>query len=66
MTLINFKTLFCVKKNTNNFLKTNPVFLDPLANVVIPKQQLANEMTTDFVIRRLDNEYIVVEIEKTT
>jgi hypothetical protein len=46
------------------FLASNPVFLDPLASEVIPKQRLGLEYTTDYVVRRLDNEYILVEIEK--
>lgn len=46
------------------FLKNNPVFLDPLASRVISKQQFGNEFCTDFVINRLDNEYILVELEK--
>jgi hypothetical protein len=46
------------------FLTKHPVFIDPLASEVIPKQKLGLEHITDFVIRRLDNEYIVVEIEK--
>lgn len=46
------------------FLKQHPVFLDPLAADVIPKQKLGIEMVTDFVLRRYDNKYILVEIEK--
>lgn len=46
------------------FLETNPAFLDPLANTVISKHRLGAEFVTDFVIRRLDNKYLVVEIEK--
>ena len=46
------------------FLKQHPVFLDPLAADVIPKQKLGIEMVTDFILRRYDNKYIVVEIEK--
>ena len=46
------------------FLTTHPVFIDPLASEVIPKQKLGVEHVTDFVVRRLDNEYILVEIEK--
>ena len=47
-----------------NFLFENPIFLDPLASEVIPKKKLGVEYVTDFVIRRLDNKYVVVEIEK--
>lgn len=46
------------------FLKQHPVFLDPLSADVIPKQKLGIEMVTDFVLRRYDNKYILVEIEK--
>jgi len=46
------------------FLKANPVFLDPLASIVISKQRLGIECVTDFVIRRLDSRYVLVEIEK--
>lgn len=46
------------------FLKQHPVFLDPLAADVIPKQKLGIETVTDFVLRRYDNKYILVEIEK--
>jgi hypothetical protein len=46
------------------FLKKNPVFLDPLAADVIPKQKFGLEVVTDFVIQRYDNKYILVEIEK--
>ncbi len=46
------------------FLKQHPVFLDPLAADVIPKQKLGSDMVTDFAIRRYDNKYILVEVEK--
>lgn len=46
------------------FFAKHPVFLDSLANTVIPKQSLGSELITDYVIKRLDNEYLVVEIEK--
>jgi len=46
------------------FLKQHPVFLDALAADVIPKKALGIEMVTDFVLRRHDNKYILVEIEK--
>lgn len=46
------------------FLAQHPVFLDPLASEVIPKHKLGTEFITDFVVRRYDGRYIVVEIEK--
>ncbi|MGH3965670.1 MAG: Shedu anti-phage system protein SduA domain-containing protein [Pseudonocardiaceae bacterium] len=38
--------------------------LDPLAAEVIPKHRLGDDYITDFVIRRHDRRYLVVEIEK--
>ncbi len=52
------------EESYHRFLAKHPVFLDPLASTVISKQSLGIEHVTDFVIRRLDNEYIIVEIEK--
>lgn len=46
------------------FLENHPVLLDPLASEVFSKQSLGVEFKSDFVVKRLDNEYIVVEIEK--
>ncbi|WP_155373741.1 Shedu anti-phage system protein SduA domain-containing protein [Catellatospora vulcania] len=46
------------------FLQTNPVILDPLAAEVFPTAPLGLEFRTDFVIRRHDGRYVVVEIER--
>lgn len=46
------------------FLKANPIILDPLAAEVVPKHRLGSDYITDFVIRRHDGRYLVVEIEK--
>lgn len=46
------------------FLKENPVFLDPLAIEVFPKEKLGTEFVTDYVVRTATGEYLVVEIEK--
>jgi Domain of unknown function (DUF4263) len=46
------------------FLTEHPVLIDPLASEVIPKQRLGIEYVTDFVVRRHDRRYILVEIEK--
>lgn len=46
------------------YLAEHPVLIDPLAAQVIDRQRLGLELTTDFVIRRLDNDYILIEIEK--
>jgi hypothetical protein len=46
------------------FLERHPVFVDPLAAEVISQRKLGLEFVTDFVIRRHDYRYVVVEIEK--
>lgn len=46
------------------FLADNPAFLDPLSDVVIPKQRLGVEYATDYAVRRLDGRWLLVEIEK--
>jgi len=47
-----------------SFVAANPVLIDPLASEIVPKQKLGIELVTDFVVRRLDNRYVLVEIEK--
>jgi hypothetical protein len=46
------------------FLMDNPVLIDPLASEILPKKKLGLDFVTDFVVRRLDNEYVLVEIER--
>ena len=46
------------------FLAAHPVFLDPLAAEVVPKQRLGIEHITDYAVRRHDGRWILVEIEK--
>lgn len=57
-------TAQAAEKEYQNFLTANPVFLDPLAAEIIPLAPLGLEYKTDFVIRRHDGSYLVVEIEK--
>jgi hypothetical protein len=52
------------EEDYKQFLTENPVLIDPLAAEVIPKQRLGIEYITDFVVRRHDRRYILVEIEK--
>lgn len=46
------------------FIENNPGLIDPIAMEIINKQKLGAEFITDFVVRKLDNSYILVEIEK--
>lgn len=47
-----------------SFLEEHPGVLDPLASEIVNRQALAEQWRSDFVIRRLDDGYIFVEIEK--
>ncbi len=46
------------------FLKDNPTFINPLSSKVIDKHKLGDDLITDFVVKTLENNYILVEIEK--
>jgi hypothetical protein len=48
----------------HQYFASHPVLIDPLAAVIISKQQLGLEHVTDFAVRRHDGDYILVEIEK--
>lgn len=45
------------------YLKENLIFLDSLAKEVVSKGKLGKEYVTDFLIKRFDGLFIVVEIE---
>lgn len=53
-----------LEERYQEFLAANPALLDPLAAEVIPKQRLGIEYATDFAIRRHDERWILVEIER--
>jgi hypothetical protein len=46
------------------FLSSHPALIDPLASTIVDRQTLGEMWRSDFVIRRLDNEYVFVELEK--
>lgn len=52
------------ERDYQSFLASHPIFLDPLAAEVIDRKRLGAELITDFVVRRHDDTYVVVEIEK--
>lgn len=52
------------EQQLHDFLIQNPVFLDPLAVEIRNKHALGDDFKTDFVIRRFNDEYLLVEIEK--
>jgi hypothetical protein len=46
------------------FLTAHPALIDPLAATVLPKLRLGTEYATDFAVRRHDDRWLLVEIEK--
>ncbi|MDQ3816341.1 MAG: DUF4263 domain-containing protein [Acidobacteriota bacterium] len=54
------------EKELHEFLFKHPVFLDPLAIEIRSKHELGEDFQTDFVVKRINNEYVLVEIEKST
>jgi hypothetical protein len=46
------------------FFEKNPALIDPLSSSIVERQHMGEEWHSDFVIRRLDDQYIFVEIEK--
>jgi len=52
------------EEELHSFLVLNPILIDPLANEIRSKHELGDDFITDFIIRRLGNDYILVEIER--
>jgi hypothetical protein len=53
-----------VESRYQDYLRNNPVFLDPLAAEVLDQHQLGDDLRVDFVVRRHDVRYIAVEIKR--
>jgi hypothetical protein len=53
-----------LEKPYQEFFEQNPSLLDPLASSIVPRQALADLWKTDFVIKRFDEQYLFVELEK--
>jgi hypothetical protein len=54
------------EEELQQFLEEHPVLLDATAIEVIAKHRLGTEYVTDFVVRQINGDYILVEIEKST
>lgn len=48
------------------FLTANPVLLDPFVTELRSKHQLGDDFKTDYAVRRINNDYVLVEIENST
>lgn len=54
------------EEDLQKFLTTHPILLDPYMIELRSKHQLGDDFITDYIIRRSNNKYIVVEIENST
>ena len=52
------------ERKYQEFFEKCPAFIDPLASSIVERQHMGEMWRSDFVIRRLDDQYIFVEIEK--
>lgn len=54
------------EEDIQSFLTQHPVLIDPFVTELRSKHQLGNDFITDYVIRRINNDYVLIEIEKST
>lgn len=62
-----FETLIAAdlrEEEYQQFLTEHPALLDPLAAEVLPRQRLGTEYATDYAVRRHDDRWLLVEIER--
>ena len=48
------------------FFSKHPVILDPFVNELFTKQKLGSDFITDYIVKRTNNQYVLVEIENST
>ncbi len=51
------------EEELQRFLTEHPILLDPLVGTLHTKQALGSDFITDYVIQRINDQYILVEIE---
>ena len=54
------------EEDLQKLLTENPVLLDPFVIELYSKLQLGSDFITDYVIKRTNNQYVLVEIENST
>ncbi|MBT3878050.1 MAG: DUF4263 domain-containing protein [Candidatus Scalindua sp.] len=54
------------EEEIQKLLTEHPILLDPFVNELFSKQQLGSDFITDYVVKRTNNQYVVVEIENST
>lgn len=54
------------EEQLQKFFTEHPVLLDPFVNVLFSKQELGSDFITDYVVKQMNNHYVLVEIENST
>jgi len=54
------------EEKLQQFLTGHPVILDPFVSELFTKQKLGSDFITDYVVKRTNNQYVLVEIENST
>ncbi len=54
------------EEELQRFLTKHPVLLDPFVTELRSKHELGSDFITDYVVRRINNEYVIIEIENST
>jgi hypothetical protein len=54
------------EEELQTFLTSHPILLDAFISTLYAKQELGSDFITDFVIRRMNDQYVLVEIENST
>lgn len=54
------------EEDLQKYLTANPILLDPFVSIIYTKQELGSDFITDFIVRRMNDQYVLVEIENST
>lgn len=54
------------EEDLHQFLVSHPILLDPFVSEIRSKHELGSDFITDFVLRRTNDQYVLVEIENST
>lgn len=54
------------EEELQKFLTEHPVLLDPFVSTLYTKQELGSDFITDYVVKQMNNQYVLVEIENST
>lgn len=54
------------EEKLQKFLTEHPILLDPFVSTLYTKQELGSDFITDYVVKQMNNQYVLVEIENST